>query len=333
MKNKAFVFFLLFFYKSFAQSDSLPYTLFSNKLVLYADLGYSSAPFSISYPYGDGINRLKYKNNYRNIIGFGLSYKWFALRIGIPLPGYARSTATYGQTTPINLGFDFSFKKVFCDVDIRSYEGYAIKDANSWNDTLTIDKPNDLRPKTKSQSFSMNAWYFHNKDFKMSALRGKTGHYKKDVHTWYLKNTFNIFGVTNDQSPIIPLKLIDSSNTKTSSNYYSALDFGVVPGYAYVKRKNQWQISGLAGLGAVIQTKLYDANGNNRSIIGLAPRYDIRLIGGYSVPSYFVFLVTDFDNKSIRFNDLVYRQYFYSIKIVAGKRFIQKDKSKKSSKS
>ena len=39
-------------------------------------------------------------------------------------------------------------------------------------------------------------------------------------------------------------------------------------------------------------------------------------MGGYSKPEYFIFLVTDFDNKSVLFSDLVVRQYFYSIKLI-----------------
>jgi hypothetical protein len=44
-------------------------------------------------------------------------------------------------------------------------------------------------------------------------------------------------------------------------------------------------------------------------------------MGGYTVPNYFLFLITDFDNKSIRFTDFVYRQSFYSIRLVGGIRF------------
>jgi hypothetical protein len=65
--------------------------------------------------------------------------------------------------------------------------------------------------------------------------------------------------------------------------------------------------------------------------LGLAPRYDVRLIFGHSKPTYFIFLVTDFDNKSIRFSDLIVRQYFYSVKLVGGYRFPTKAKGEKES--
>ena len=84
-------------------------------------------------------------------------------------------------------------------------------------------------------------------------------------------------------------------------------------------------------MGAVIQNKHYTvgANGPDRSLIGLAPRYDIKIVGGYSVPKFFIFLVTDFDNKSIRFNDLIYKQSFFSIKLIGGIRINTNEKEKK----
>ena len=110
------------------------------------------------------------------------------------------------------------------------------------------------------------------------------------------------------------------------SSTFSAFDVGFVPGYAYVNRFKNWQVAGWAGVGAVIQAKYYQVNGDFRGFLGLAPRYDVRLMGGYTTPTYFLFLVTDFDNKSIRFNQLIYRQSFYTVKLVGGYRFPKKEK-------
>jgi hypothetical protein len=155
----------------------------------------------------------------------------------------------------------------------------------------------------------------------MSALRGKTAHYNSEVKTWYIKNSLNIFGVGNGNSSIVPTELIDTINSKTATNVISSFDIGIVPGYAYVNRVKNWQFSLISGLGVALQSKFYNVNGENRGFVGLAPRYDIRVLGGYSVPKFFVFLVTDFDNKSIKFNNFSYNQTFYTIKISGGMRF------------
>jgi hypothetical protein len=103
----------------------------------------------------------------------------------------------------------------------------------------------------------------------------------------------------------------------------------VIPGYAYVNKIKNWQFSGNFGLGAVLQSKFYEVNGTTRSFAGLAPRYDVRLVGGYNVDTYYVMLVTDFDNKSISFNDLTYRQWYYSVRITGGIRLDRKEKTQK----
>ncbi len=330
MKNSILSILLLFIsFCGRSQTDSSSYTLYKEKFVVYSDLGFSAAPFSIRYPFTESIKVLNYKNNFKAILGLGVSYKWFALRLGIPLPGNIRPVSRFGRTINFDLGVDFTIKKTFCDIDIKNYKGYAIRNAKQWNDTLDGLNPHDIRPNTNATSFSINVWYFHEKDFKMTALRGKVGHYNREVKTWYLKNTLNVFGVGNNNESIVPDMLIDPKITRTAAYTFSSADIGVIPGYAYVNRMNNWQYSALVGLGAVVQTKFYAVDGFTRGFLGLAPRYDIRLIGGYSVPNYFVFLLTDFDNKSIRFDKLVYRQYYYTIRLVGGYRFKTKEKDKK----
>ncbi len=314
---------------TFSQKDTLPYEMYKKKIILYTDFGYTSAPFSISNNYPLGVNKLKYRNNYKEVLGFGICYKWFSLRLFFSSKGNTKSEENYGKTTYNGFGFTFNAKKTYWDIDFRTFQGYAIKNAYEWNPDLSKSEPNDIRPRIRSTGFSINTWYFHNKNFKMLAVLGKKAHFTKEVRSWYIKSSFNIYGIRNDNQSIIPYILTDSNNSKTQSNTFSALDFGVIPGYAYGNRKNNWQISGLFGLGAVIQAKHYVSNGHPRGFLGLAPRYDIRLVGGYSVPRYFIFLETDIDNKSIRFNQLIYRQSYYSIKLLAGLRLQTKEKKKK----
>lgn len=325
-----FFFFLLIAGKLRAQTDSLPFSRYSEKIVLYTDLGFSTAPFRIAYPFNSSIEKLKYRNNMSAVWGFGVCYKWFALRLGIALPGTIKPVSQYGRTQYYDLGFDFTLKRTFFDVDLHVYNGYAIKNAYRWNDSLNKLKPHDIRPEINSASFSINAWIFRNKDFKMYAFRGKTASYTKDLHSFYLKPTFNIHGAsTNSAKPLVPVELIDSNQTKTLSKSIAAVDIGLVPGMVYVKRWNDFQIGIMGGMGLVVQSKFYSTDSLTRSFLGLAPRFDVKFIAGYNQPRYFVLFVSDFDNKSIRFNNFAYRQTFYNLKIVAGIRLTKKNKKHK----
>jgi hypothetical protein len=317
-------------FRAFGQKDTiLPYELYDDKLVLYTDLGFNSAPSSIIYPFNSTVGKLKLRNNYNALLGLGFSYKWLSFRFSFAIPGASRAKSRYGTSNYYNLGFDFSLKRFFFDIDLQGNNGYAFKNAYKWNDSLNKLKPNIIREDLNTFSFSLNTWHFFNDRFKMQPFRGSTGAYTKDIQSIYLKYTFNVYSIYSDEKSIIPVQLIDSTNTKTISSTVGAVDLGILPGFAYIKRLNDFQIGAMGGFGVVVQSKFYRYGENLRNYIGLAPRYDLKLIAGYNKPKYFVMLITDFDNKSFRFNELIFRQTYYSMRLVGGIRLgVDRDKIK-----
>lgn len=289
---------------------------FKDRPIIYADLGYNVNPFRINYPITNQVNELAYKNNFSPFLAFGFAYKWFHLRLGFPVLGNLRSPSKYGKTTQYNFAYDLTFKNVWYDFEFKSTFGYALK------------QPNLILPDAYSINGMLNAWYFRNSDFQMNGLLGKRAHYNQEILTWYLKGTVNYFGSGNRSASLIPLSLQDPQQKITQISHLQAFDFGAAPGVAYVNRKKNWQIGGWVGVGPVLQIKAYDSPDFSKLSLGLAPRYDLRLMGGYSSDEKFFFLVTDFDNKSIRFDDLKYRQIYFALKFVAGYRF-NKNESKK----
>ena len=318
MKSLISFFILALFGQVRAQDEPVAIYDFKNQHVIYADLGISPAPFNLSYPFPYEASPLKYKNNFKPILGLAYAYKWFSMRVAFPvLPG-VRSVEKYGKSKQFGIGLDYNFKRLYTDLDLRIIQGYAIKEAYTFDTSLTENTPNNILPGLGSLNLALNLWYFNTDDFKMNALQGKRAHFEKQVHTWYVKGTLNYFGVTHGSKDIIPSLLQDPLQSKTSAQSYSALDFGIIPGYAYANRINNWQFSGWAGIGPVIQSKFYTLETGVQGFLGLAPRYDIRLVGGYSNNQRFFLLAANFDNKSIAFNTLAYKQYFYTIRLVAG---------------
>lgn len=290
--------------------------------MFYTDLGINTAPFSLNFDDSIGKRQhLYYRNNSRPTIGLGFSYKWFSLRVAFNVLSHVHPVSAYGKTIYYDLGFEFKTKRHFYDVDLHNYTGYAIKNADSWNDSLAENNIRHYISKnTNAFSLSLNAWRFRNKNIQFSAIRGKTGLYLKEQKSIYIKTTFNYFGVTNPYFPVIPSEIQNPSNSKLNSRHFNALDFGILPGYVYVNRIHNWQFSAMGGFGPVIQLKEYNADDKTRMFLGLAPRFDIRLLAGYNVPKWFLMLLTEFDNKSIRFSDLSYRQTFYMVRLVGGMR-------------
>ena len=308
------------------KSDSLPFQLFPNRVVLYTDIGFNSAPFSFKDNYELGVGKLKYKNNLRAVLGFGIAYKWFGLRIGFALPGDILAESKYGKTEYYDGGLKFNIKQTFCNIDFRTYTGYSIKNSYKWNDTLSKSTPNDIRPNTRSTSINLNVWWFLSKKFNMKPALGTTGHFTGESKTWYFRTSMNFFGVVNDRGALVPTELSDTTD-RQNAHTIGAFDLGLIPGYAYGNRINNWQFCFLTGLGGVIQSKYYIKGETTRSFLGIAPRIDLRVMGGYSKPSFFVLLQTDFDFLSANIQKLSYNQAYYNIKLVAGVR-IQTKKSR-----
>ncbi|MES2799721.1 MAG: hypothetical protein V4638_06870 [Bacteroidota bacterium] len=327
LQSKLALFFILIGTSAWAQTDTSAYNSYKEKIVLYTDIGFSTSPFAIKTEFSELTKKLQYRNNFKLAFGFGIAYKWFGFRLGISAFNMLPSSK-YGKSQQFNLGVDFTIKKMYFDIDFRNLKGYAVKNAYKWNDSLSSQQPHDTLATINTSSFSINSWYFHDKNFKISTVKGLKGNYKRPVHTWYVKGTLNFFGVTNTGAPVIPLEIADSSSTKSFSTYYSAFDFGALPGYAYVNRIKNWQFAAALGFGAVIQSKFHEINNKNQTFIGLAPRYDIKLYGGYNTEKWFVMLLTDFDNKSIHYNDVSYSQFFYTLRLTAGIRFDKKEKKK-----
>lgn len=329
MKNSIIIL-IVFIVSGIAFSqESDAYAVWKEKLVMHGGLSYRTAPFSVKYNYPNDISRLKFKANMNPIINLGFAYKWAALRVGFKVPGYIRSTENFGETKYFDLNFEFGVKTWFFDIELHTLRGFSIVNSEKLSEELVSENSqNLLKPRTNSGSLSINAWKFFNKEYQVKPAIGIVGRYKKKQISPYVKTTLNIHGV-GDSSNLLPYTFFDTIKTIARAEGYSALDFGAVPGYAFVDNRNGWQYGAWLGLGAVVQAKFWRANGVTRGFLGLAPRIDLKLKGGYNVDNYFVMILAEFDNKSIRFNNLKYRQVYYQIGITSGYRFnVKKRKNK-----
>lgn len=322
MKKNNWYLLLILFLSQVAFGQKLSqraYQVFDTNVVVAADIGYSAAPIALMFPFRNDIDKLKYRNNVRAVLGLGFSYKWLSLRIGLTLPGHLRSTERYGNSNYFDLGANFTVRKVFFDIDLHVYKGYAIKNGFRWNDTLDKQHPHEFRPDVQATGFSFNTWYFKSNDVKMQAIRGKTAHYVKNVSSWYIKMGANLHDL-GAENRIVPDSLIQIKSSKTLSQKLGAVDITGIPGFIIIRRVKQFQFCAMAGFGFAVQAKYYQYLDNSRAFLGLAPRYDVMLSIGYNTKKAFLMLVTDIDNKSIRFTDFKYRQSFYTLKLIGGYR-------------
>ncbi len=307
------------------QNDSVPYTLFKDKIIFFQDLGFNTTPFVISGNLNHSLKSITYINNPRLMLSIGGTYKWLSGRLSVAVFGNMLSLKEYGKSSQFNIGCNFTVKKNYFDVELITASGYTILDADQWSDSQ-----HQINPGISTIDLGLKTWYFHNKFMKMELLKGRIGHYNKEVMSFYAKSALNLFNLNNDYQSIIPAELTDTLNTKTLSNSFTSLELAVIPGFAYVNRKNNWQYSILIGVGGSIQFKNYNTIGANRSFLGLAPRFDFRINGGYNTPQFFSFLSVEYDNKSVSFNELSYYQNYISVNLTVGIRLKTFSEMKKS---
>ena len=291
-----------------AQQDSLSYISYRKKKIFYSDYGFHSAPFDIFLT--DKNIKLKYRNNFKAFYGFGFSYKWVSLRLGLITPFQLKSSETFGKSSYFHVGFDYTYKKLFIDFDIHKLKGYA----------LINEKQNIILPNLRTQNITLNTWYFNTDHFNMDALQGRKAIFSKTITTWYLKNSLSVFNVFNHPF-ILPIDDSSIHNSKLRSNEFDIIDLGIVPGIGISTKFHNWSFNVLLGLGLVVQYKSYIFDDERRSYIGLAPRYDLRVLGGYNTSKWFTMLNTEFDFKKIKFTGLEISNTYYTFRLVFGYRF------------
>ncbi len=111
------ILFLFITFLSFTQKDTIFTIAFKDNFIIYNDLGFNIAPFNFEINRNKLPIRAKFRNNIHDFYGLGCNYKWFSARFSIQLPGSIKSTEKYGYSKYFHLGFDFTYKKVFFDVD------------------------------------------------------------------------------------------------------------------------------------------------------------------------------------------------------------------------
>jgi len=316
-------------YLSYAQEhDTIPFTSFRDKIIVYTDLGTNSSHFTLKDDFKQGINKLNYKHNIKTILGFGFAYKWFAVHFGFALPGNLKSTTKYGDSKYFDLKLQGTYKQIYFYAGLRSYQGFYLKDEQKWNDSLPSYQPNGIYKNISSTNLEVNVYYFVSKKFDMHSVLGRVGKYNRFAQTVYFKNSINIFNINNKKESIIPAQLTDSTD-RSNANSIGAFELTFIPGYAMVNSKNNWQYSMFAGIGVAFQSSYYVKGENNRFYTGLAPRFDLRMSFGYNVEKYFIHLEGNYNLRSVKVQTLKYNQSFYNARLVGGYRFQSKKTKKK----
>lgn len=315
---------LLFVLLCSSANSQTAYSDWSAHKIVYGDVGFNSAPARIRYPFTGQVGHLKLRNNFNPFVGIGYAHKWFNLRLNFNLKNTERAVSRFGKTRAFNLGLDFQAKRSFFEMGFNYYKGFAIKNAYLFDSTLNELKPNIIKPNMASANVYLSAFIFQNEQWKMKAYKGKSASFNQTTESFYFNPNLCVYGISNDNSRLLPTILQDSVESITLNKGMSAIEFSFLPGYARIWVFGPWKMGGLFGIGPAMQAKSYALDNLSRSFLGLAIRSDWRLIVSYNQPKFFITGESDFNNKSIRFTNFRFRQVYYNFRFTFGYRFESK---------
>ncbi|MBW7867334.1 MAG: DUF4421 family protein [Brumimicrobium sp.] len=315
-------------------TDTLPFVLYRNKLVLHTAISYKNAPFYLQDKFGT-FKQLNYQPNMNLIHGVGIAYKWFSLNINYKLPSSLEKPSYYGKTKYFDARLQFSLKKWYFRIDMHNYKGFGIRNATVISDSIPLTPKNVfVNDGLTTASVGFNAFYFFDKTLNIKAATGVVGRYTRKAYGFYLRSCLNFYSVSS-MAGIVPYRYIKEPTAVQTAHTIGVIETGAVPGYAYLNNINGWQFSIFGGLGGMIQGKYYifkdpeTGEDVNRGFMGLAPRIDLMIQGGYNVEKWFLMLTANFNQNNIDFNDFKYNQTYYNIGLRYGYRFTVKEKEKK----
>lgn len=296
-------------------SSTISYT---DKLILRADLGFSTGSFKIKNDNTGMLSTVRFKSNTPIIFGIGAIYKGLSGKINFSTPIMLKNEE-YGKSTFFNIKFNYIYRNFLFEIDFHNYLGYTIPEALSFKDPSEVYGNNTFyQNNTRHRSLTLSAYHLFDKSIHLPSIYGISTVANSDSYSYYVKYTAAQTAYLNGKDPILPLELQDINDSKQAARKFSSFDLGAMGGICAIRKFDNWQVSCMAGLGFVIQEKAYHTANLSRHFLGLSPRYDFKLIGGYSVDKWFVMLYTELDNKATRFNDFKIRSNFFSVQATAG---------------
>jgi hypothetical protein len=312
MKTLFFLFLLISITHVSAQSDSVNESYYDN-FIFYSDLGYYSCPFNVKV---NKLGTFNYRNNIKPFVGIGLVYKWGSIRIGSLINYNLKGLDNYSDTKIFKIGTEFFYKRFLFDLSYYRLVGYTLLGNSSLLNNYKIY--NDLT----FQSFSVNSWFFLNKNFSHHALKGIKQSVKKNNLTLYLKNT-NAFTLIQNPEIILPSKeILNLNKTAVEFNKIQAFEIGLLGGVAVAtKIKQNYQFGGMFGYGGVIIDRSINNSVNYHNQIGLSSRYDFHLYFGYNKKKFFLMNYLDLEYRKMEFIDYEIDTRLVSYRLVGGYRF------------
>lgn len=177
---------------------------------------------------------LFYQGNRNIILGFGVSYSWFTINIGLNFPFVNHDNDKYGKTTYLDLQTHMYLRQFNIDLYLQTYSGNYLSNSadvlKDWPNRDTFQTRRDINTFTLGYNFQ---YVFNWKRFSFKAIYNQNEWQKKSAGS--LVGGATVFYVSNKgDSSLIPQNL-KNPDLFYGNNYneQSVLNIGLSAGYYY----------------------------------------------------------------------------------------------------
>ena len=295
--------------------DSNAYRKFNDFVTVYALSGYNATNFSISPRFND-LSRQRYLFNPPLLFGFGVAYKGLDLGLTRRLPNHLLNTDKYGKSDYTDFKFKASIQRFHLALRFQKYTGFTLLNYQSSNPQAI--NQHLIYEDLSTFSLNMDTRFFLKKDFQYGAAQGFSGEYLSDVWTPYVYGYFGGSNVKNKGSALLPNSMQNDQVSISQISGIGCLEFGAIPGAAFVKRLQNFQTMLLLGWGPLIQTKWHRDNQNARTFFGFSSRTDLQLSLGYHQERWFLQIMSEFQFRRVNFTQMNIQQYYYDLRLFFG---------------
>jgi hypothetical protein len=293
----------------------------SRRLTIRTLLDTKTFEFSIRHRRGAG-PIIRYAPNTTPSIGLGAYYYNLGGVLTVRLM-YNKEVRNlrYGETKSFDLQFNGYGPRFSTDLIYQSYKGFYLSNPALFIPNWSSGQPFPQLPNLHIHNIGVNLYYiFNHYKFSYQAAFIQTKRQKKDAGTFLLMTSLWLSDFDND-SILVPEPIRPELGGRTGFEAGKFYTLALMPGYAFTKVHNRFFGTGSISLGPGIQYRKYQLEGDTQDNIGLQPRINVRVAGGYNGENFISGLSVVLDRVTSNFENINIRTNTNNLKLFVAYRF------------
>ena len=252
-------------------------------------------------PDGEASNKINYIPRAKTFIGIGIHL--FDVDLGINFP-ISRSPGSKN----IDLQTHIATKRWGVDA--------------MWQRFNKFRPPKDFSDSRLSHTMLSGYYVFNFRKFSVKAVTNQNEYQMRSAGTVMIHTIVSRLNLRDDE--LIPISFQTDYGEFSDVNSYSHWMWAILPGYAYSHVDKPFILSGSLAIGAAHYWEKYKIPGQDISDVNIKPLYQLSTYLGVDFRSNFAGIRMELRTFNSGNSKLDNRLFFYSVRLAAGHRFLEK---------